>query len=108
MPKGQHGDDDAQRQVGKRFDYSITLIWWDSEAMTTATKCEQSTQRAAAKKKKKVEKAEEKRMHLGKEGKKIKEVKRLRQSSVKFILSRHCSYMYVGPRGGGTTGVTVA
>lgn len=44
----------------------------------------------------------------GEGGKKIKEVKRLRQSSVKFILSRHCSYMYVGPRGGGTTGVTVA
>lgn len=30
-----------QQKQGKRFDYSITLIWWDSEAMTTATKCEE-------------------------------------------------------------------
>lgn len=50
MPKGQHGDAAADcdgdgdangSSQGKRFDYSITLIWWDSEAMTTATKCEE-------------------------------------------------------------------
>lgn len=70
MPKGQHGDDDAQRQDGKRFDYSITLIWWDSEAMTTATKCEQSTQRAAAKKRKERGKGRREKDAAGEGGKK--------------------------------------
>lgn len=43
---------------------------------------------------------------------KIKEVKRSKQSSVKFILSRHCSYRPEGGRAelggvGGNCGVTV-
>lgn len=62
MPKGQHGDAAAECDVdadangssqGKRFDYSITLIWWDSEAMTTATKCEEKKDAAQLGKKSK-------------------------------------------------------
>lgn len=62
MPKGQHGDAAANcdgdgdangSSQGKRFDYSITLIWWDSEAMTTATKCEEKKDAAQLGKKSK-------------------------------------------------------
>lgn len=62
MPKGQHGDTAADcdgdvdangSSQGKRFDYSITLIWWDSEAMTTATKCEEKKDAAQLGKKSK-------------------------------------------------------